>query len=67
MPFATQLFLTICPRLLFLYNNITQWGEEMVCEEGDFLATTFPPDGKNDIYRIEKSAFVDTYTRIEDN
>jgi len=40
---------------------VAPWGERMLVEEGDFLATTYPPDGKGEVYRIETSAFAVTY------
>ena len=40
------------------------WGQEMLCEFGDYLAS---PIGGNedDIYRIEKDTFAQTYSIIE--
>jgi hypothetical protein len=35
------------------------WGEEMIINPGDYLAT--PAIGSDHIYRIEKNAFADTY------
>jgi len=37
------------------------WDEQIVAKEGDFLATTYPPDGRAEVYRIEQSAFEFTY------
>ena len=50
--------------LLFLFIYISKWGEEMYLNEGDFLVTTYPLDGKNEVYRIEESAMSDTYKPI---
>ena len=36
----------------------------MYLNEGDFLVTTYPLDGKNEVYRIEESAMSDTYKPI---
>ena len=36
----------------------------MYLKEGDFLVTTYPLDGKNEVYRIEESAMSDTYNLI---
>lgn len=39
------------------------WGEQMLCEPGDFIATPVGGD-KEDVYRIEKDTFVQTYQII---
>lgn len=36
------------------------WGEEMICDEGDFIAST-SKDNLDDVYRIEADAFEKTY------
>jgi hypothetical protein len=42
---------------------IAPWGEEMICEPGDYLAN--PIGGaEDDIYRIEKDTFIQTYSII---
>jgi len=46
----------------FKFNAV--WGEEMIIEDGDKIVTTLPE--KNEVYRIEKQAFVDTYTKDND-
>lgn len=38
------------------------WGEAMICDSGDYICTT-TLDNMNDVYRIEKDAFVKTYKR----
>lgn len=40
------------------------WGEEMICNPGDYIATTDvnDPDLK-DVYRIERSVFIVTYQK----
>mmetsp|Transcript_135659 Transcript_135659/g.270691 ORF Transcript_135659/g.270691 Transcript_135659/m.270691 type:complete len:185 (-) Transcript_135659:210-764(-) len=46
---------------------MASWGSPMLVEEGDFLAAPAPPGGKGkpesigEVYRIEKSAFANTY------
>jgi hypothetical protein len=52
----------------FMYTGdpikfVASWGEEMLCEEGDYIAR---PKGStpNDIYRIEKQAFAQTYSPV---
>lgn len=40
------------------------WDEMMICETGDFIARPIPED-KNDIYRIEKETFFQTYKQEE--
>ena len=43
---------------------VAPWNEEMICNDGDFLAR--PQNGdKNDIYRIEKETFKQTYRKIQ--
>ena len=39
---------------------VAPWGEKMLCEDGDYIAS--PPNGSpDDIYRIEKETFAQTY------
>jgi hypothetical protein len=40
---------------------VASWGSPMIVEAGDFLAMPFPAGGE--LYRIEKSAFKNTYTK----
>uniref|UniRef100_A0A6T1GLY1 Uncharacterized protein n=1 Tax=Alexandrium monilatum TaxID=311494 RepID=A0A6T1GLY1_9DINO len=42
---------------------IAAWGSEMVVEAGDYIATPYPAAGE--IYRVEKSAFANTYKPVE--
>ena len=42
------------------------WNELMLCEKGDYIARPIGGE-KNDIYRIEKDTFKQTYTLIEEN
>ena len=50
----------------FMYEGETitfkaPWDEDMICEKGDFIVT--PVGGKpDDVYRIEKNTFAQTYT-----
>jgi len=37
------------------------WGEHQLVTKGDYLVTTFPLDGKSEVYRIERVAFQNTY------
>jgi len=42
---------------------VAPWGEKMLCEDGDYIAR--PLGGSpEDIYRIEKQIFNQTYTEI---
>ena len=41
------------------FTFIAPWGEEMPCNDGDWLVRTIGKE--NDIYRIEKNAFAKTY------
>jgi hypothetical protein len=41
------------------FTFVASWGEEMVCNDGDMLATTFPAE--KDVYRIGKKEFDETY------
>ncbi len=36
------------------------WGEDMICKEGDFICST-SKESLDDVYRIEKDAFMATY------
>jgi hypothetical protein len=38
------------------------WGEDMICDPGDFIAST-SKEGLDDVYRIEKGAFANTYKK----
>lgn len=42
------------------FKLIAPWGEEMLVQDGDFVARPVPGN-ENDIYRIEKDAFAQTY------
>jgi len=37
------------------------WGEDMILEEGDFLGTPYPNKDPNDIYRVARMEFFQTY------
>ena len=39
---------------------VAPWGEIMICEDGDFIGRT-PGSGFDDIYRIERNAFMEAY------
>lgn len=41
------------------FNFVAPWGEDMICNNGDYLATTVV--GSDDIYRIEREVFHQTY------
>ena len=56
-----------CYAFRYLGENFTfeaPWGEMMVVENGDMIAVTSLSD-LNDIYRIEKNAFLKTYMKQE--
>lgn len=60
--------LQVTPELLSLLDQtspfliLAQWGEEQRVESNDFLAT--PLDRQREVYRIERSAFAETYRPI---
>lgn len=41
------------------------WNEDMLLESGDFLGRPYPSDGYGDIYRIARSDFDATYTKVK--
>lgn len=51
----------------FSIKFIASWGEEMICKEGDYLATTVKnetDENVEEVYRIESSVFSITYKKI---
>jgi len=51
----------------FSIKFIASWGEEMICKEGDYLATTVKnetDENVEEVYRIESSVFSITYREI---
>ena len=48
------------------FEFMAPWNELMLCEKGDYIARPIGGD-ENDIYRIEKNTFQQTYTLIEEN
>ena len=42
---------------------IAAWGSEMLVEPGDWIAT--PSPAASEVYRVEKSAFANTYALVE--
>ena len=49
------------------FKFIASWDEEMLCKEGDFLASPSKDIPAPEVYRIERSVFDQTYTLIEDD
>lgn len=52
------------------FKFIADWGEKMLCKEGDYLA--YPVYSKDDteireVYRIEREVFKITYKKVEDD
>lgn len=44
------------------FKFIASWGEEMICNDGDYLAAPFSNDGTvKEVYRIEENVFNKTY------
>lgn len=41
------------------------WGEQMLCNPGDWIAIPYPTKDDLDIYRIEKNAFANTYSVVD--
>lgn len=37
------------------------WGEDMILQDGDFLGRPYPEDTPNDIYRVAREEFFQTY------
>lgn len=48
------------------FKFIAAWGEEMICQEGDWLACPSAEGEVKEIYRIAGKEFQDTYKIIED-
>lgn len=49
------------------FKFIASWGEEMICKDGDYLATTVKnetDENVEEVYRIESSVFSITYKKI---
>ncbi len=47
------------------FKFIASWGEEMLVNDGDYLASTSLTSPVDEVYRIEKKVFAKTYKKVE--